>query len=198
MIEACKKMCGKLRGWSGSEYLLSRFFRQTAAPAAIDSHLVYNTQCFPFADYGFFESDKKVSDSFHRYSSYEQRGYVCNVRHTTFIEPIFGFVVTENDEYLKESIPYSNDNLIPPPFVPDRWHGGKKICLSEAISIRYGWNNYWHFYNDAIGTLVFLHSLGISKDIPIVVPEETLQNGYVREVLKNHAYFKNLNFIFQK
>lgn len=197
-----KKIWGKLHRWSTSVcshylYAVKKLVVRTAAPASVDSHLVQFSKWRPFTKYSYYEGNSKIARSFAKYSSYEQTEYICNVKETTLLEPRYGFVVTKNGKYFKESLPYCDDTMTPLPFILNKWRGSKMTCLNEAISIRYGWNNYWHFYNDALGTLFFLHNHGISKDIPIIVPEQALRCHYVREVLKNHEYFKKLTFIFQ-
>ncbi len=202
IFSVMKKIWGKMCIWSNlvcSHYLYAakRIFVKTAVTAPVDSYLIQCTKCRPFTEYGYYEGDSKIALSFDKYSSYEQTEYIYNITESTLIEPQYGFVVTENHTYFKESVPYCDDSMTPPPFVLKARRDRKKIYLNEAISIRYGWNNYWHFYNDAIGTLIFLHNHGISKEIPIVIPEQALQCHYVREVLNNHEYFKKLTFISQ-
>lgn len=171
-----------------------KIFVKPAAPAPVGPYLIYDAKYRPFVTYGTYDDNPEIETSFKRYSLYEQSEYVCNIHHTTFIEPLYGFVVTGGHTYYRESVPYCDDEATPHPCTV---HDGSKICLDEAISLRYGWNNYWHFLNDSISTLLFLHAHGVSKDIPIVIPEKALQYQYVCEVLKNHEYFRKLNFIFQ-
>lgn len=197
-----KQKWGKMCEWSNylfSHYFYAakRIFVKTAVPVSPHSYFVQCTKRRPFSEYCKYEGNPKIARDFEKYSSYEQTEYLCNITETTQIEPQYGFVVTKNHTYFKESVPYCDDTMTPPPFVLNKRCVRNNIYLDEAISIRYGWNNYWHFFNDALGTLIFIQGHVISKDIPIVVPEQALRHHYVREVLKNHEYFKKLTFVFQ-
>jgi len=191
--------------WRGVKLVYPRYsynakamFRQAAAAADVKEHLLYSVASRPFAGRFAYEGSPDISRSFATYSSYQQTGYIGRVRDVTFIEPLFGFVVMNGGQYFRESVPYCDDSSMPPPFVLDNRGYQNRTCFKEAISIRYGWDNYWHFYNDALGTLAFLYSKGVPTDIPVVVPEGALQYSYVREVLKTHKFFKSIHFVFQK
>jgi capsular polysaccharide biosynthesis protein len=72
----------------------------------------------------------------------------------------------------------------------------KYIDLDCAVSIRYNWFNYWHFYNDVIGQLCLLEKLHFDKSIPIIVPKKALNLKYVQDFLDSD-YAKEWNWIFQ-
>lgn len=197
-----REIWNKIRIWSTSVcshylYVARRICAKTAVPALVDPYVIQCAKLRPFVKYGSYEGNSIIGDSFAKYSSYEQMEYICKVTEATLVEPRYGFVVTKEGRYFKESLPYCDDASTPPPFLLDERCDRNLLHLNEAISIRYGWNNYWHFLNDAIGTLLFLHDQGCSMDIPIIVPEQALHCHFVREVLNNHVYFKGLNFVFQ-
>ncbi|MDO9551456.1 DUF563 domain-containing protein [Rhodonellum sp.] len=73
----------------------------------------------------------------------------------------------------------------------------KKIYLKEAISIKYAWQNYYHFFIDTLSQLFFLEENGIPNHIPIVVPNKFPSIKYVQEFLKLSTFVKR-RIIIQK
>lgn len=176
---------------------LKRFLLKKAVPASAESSCSHYQRHKPFINFCDYDDELGIARSFVKYSNIEQIEYIFNMSFVTVVEPTYGFICTKNGEYFRNSIPYCDDYLIPDPYSWNRLSSIRKICLEEAISIRYGWDNYWHFINDAVGTLIFIYDSGVSKNVPIIVPEQALQHNYVREVLFKHDYFKNLKYVFQ-
>lgn len=132
---------------------------------------------------------------YHIFSSYI---YQLN---DSIIEPTYGWIILDRFSVFKFSFPLVGDPWRPKPIKPSfiKFIKGdkKKIHLDEAISVRYGWENYYHFFIDILGQLTLLEEKGIPKTIPIVVPHYFSDIPFVQEFLKISSYIKR-EIIIQK
>ncbi|PZX57796.1 uncharacterized protein DUF563 [Algoriphagus ratkowskyi] len=116
---------------------------------------------------------KKDNPAHYKFLCHILTTYVYNLKNVT-VEPQNGWVILNHFQLFKYSFP----------LVEDPWDGKKKrpsifnyfigkktnIFLDEAISIRYAWQNYYHFFIDTLNQLFLLDKHKVPKHIPIIVP----------------------------
>jgi capsular polysaccharide biosynthesis protein len=118
------------------------------------------------------------------------------------IEPRRSWLIPQPLRILEESFPMVNDpwDAIKPR--PSTWNyvlrGRKTLTLERAISVSYAWHNYYHFFVDALPQLLLLDSLGVSRDIPIVVPQQFATTRFVRDFQQLSTFFDGRTIVVQK
>lgn len=140
-------------------------------------------------------SPNKHSFIHHVYSSYIYR--LSN----TILEPTCGWIILDDFFVFKYSVPLIGDPWRPKPTMPSfiGYKLGREnhTYLDEGISIRYGWENYYHFLIDVLGQIDLLEKNGIPAHIPIVVPYYFESISFVQEFLKLSSFIKR-EIIVQK
>ncbi len=125
----------------------------------------------------------------------------------TYIEPKWGYVITETGCLIEESLTPNFDYHKPPwrvgvaspgAFFKSRRVQGEMVQrYPSVISLRHLWEwNYYHFYLDTIGKLRLFDEAGIPQSTPIVVGRYAMELPFVREVL-GRGQLKNRNWIIQ-
>ncbi len=116
------------------------------------------------------------------------------------IEPVWGWGLRPYFRLIAESHPYwinAEHGWPPYPSISQYLNPFKRIReIPEAISIHYGWDNYYHFHIDTVPVL--LESLiSTYKDIPILAPSAILDIDYVQSFLKSTRLFDQREVIYQ-
>lgn len=121
---------------------------------------------------------------------------VC--RTPSYIEPLHGYVVTDEGVLLSDSMrpnfefqtPNWRLGLPPPPF---RWSpstGRNEVLeVPVAVSLRHWWEwNYHHFFVDVLGKLALLEDAGVGRDVPIVLGRYVRELPFASEALASGAF----------
>ena len=120
--------------------------------------------------------------------------YVRRVQEPAFIEPRWGYVITQRGRLVDSSL---NPNFMhhkrplelgaPDPVNFRRAQSGadKNILhFSEVISLRHFWEwNYYHFYFDVLGKLSLFNDAGLDRKVPFVLGRYAMELPWVRQVL---------------
>ncbi|MFN3998532.1 glycosyltransferase family 61 protein [Algoriphagus sp.] len=143
----------------------------------------------------FFEAPAKHKFILHIYSSYVYK------LENTILEPSQGWIILSKYFVFKFSFPLVEDPWRPKPILPSYIKFalglGKSSHIDEAISLRYGWENYYHFFIDVLGQISILESKGVPSHIPILVPYYFGSIPFVQEFLKLSSFIKR-KLIVQK
>jgi len=127
------------------------------------------------------------------------REYVHRVAEPAYVEPEFGYVMTERGHWLEQSLTPNFEDPITPWRIatpaPWRWLQARQRRTSQVrefdcvISLRHLWEwNYYHFYLDALGKLSLLDEAGLGRDIPIVLGKYALELPFVQQILRRGAF----------
>ena len=154
--------------------------------------------------------DEDVKKTFEYLKNYKNDTYILHYTKPCIIDPDYGWAITENKQLLMHSVPNSYRTIeiggkwgyTPKPerflFIKNK---GKYLHLDKAISINYTGNignNYYHFWDAAMGELCLLKQHGIDLSLPIIIPEITFNAPFfkqLRQILPNLA---KLNWIVRK
>jgi hypothetical protein len=137
----------------------------------------------------------------HDYLVHRFTEYAYEFRLPLVIEPRRSWLIPHPMRVLEESFPMVNDPWDGVKPRPSTWSYAlrqREVTLERAISISYAWHNYYHFFVDALPQLLLLDALGISRDIPIVVPEQFATTGFVRDFQQLSTFFDRRNILVQE
>lgn len=149
----------------------------------------------PFIRYKTSEFDRTINEEFNSWSESGELEYLIHYPRECMIEPYIGWGLDSKNNIIKKSLPYGEaETTVIPHYI--YYKRKKYIDLECAVSIRYNWFNYWHFYNDVIGQMYFLSKNNFDKSIPIVIPQKALDLAYVRDFL-NTGFSKKWKWIYQ-
>jgi hypothetical protein len=135
-------------------------------------------------------SEPDIRDIHRRAEGPEPGEYVCATNGTAFIEPQWGYVITDNARLVEASL-YPNfephnplwriGGASPSDFFRNR---NKGRHFKRVISLRHFWEwNYYHFYFDVLGKLNLLKDVGITDDVPLVLGPYVHEMGWTRQIL---------------
>lgn len=159
----------------------------------IEPYLIHFKRKLPFEKYITEKFESQINCGLNKYFKTEEFEYLlCYNRHCV-LEPRYGWLFS-GEKVFRRSLPYGIDLITPlPNYI--YYKRKKKIKLKEALPLFYNWFNYWHFYNDIMGSLLVLEGIGFDKTIPIIVPEKVLSVLYVKDFF-NTDYSKSWNWLF--
>jgi hypothetical protein len=105
--------------------------------------------------------------------------YVRKVTGPAYIEPVFGYIITEQGCLLEDSMLHNASNLFPPwrqgtPSFPDFQRSIKNSAqvaeYKSVISLRHWWEwNFYHFFHDVLGKMQLMDAIGLPTSMPLVV-----------------------------
>jgi hypothetical protein len=139
------------------------------------------------------EEIKRNNPSYYKFLCDIVTIYIYQIRDAV-LEPESGWVILNSSKIFKYSFP----------LVEDPWDGKKKrpsifnyflrkkksINIDEAISIRYAWQNYYHFFIDTLNQLYLLEQHKIPKHIPLIVPFFFPKIKFVQQFLELSDFIK--------
>jgi hypothetical protein len=136
-----------------------------------------------------------LKECFSRY----QYSYTKNV----LIEPDMGWLINEKKQTIfGRSFPYAFDPYSGGISFPKTFkyiNPLKKLKqVEEAISIRYFWRNYHHFFFDALPQLFLANRLNIPKHIPVIIPISASKLHYVQSFILLNEQLNERPIIWQK
>lgn len=147
-----------------------------------------------FANYVAKEFSEEINQQLNKYSAMEELEYLLEFNKPCFIEPRHGWIISDGNIAFRRSLPYGITELTPLPHYI--YYKRKKWKKFEAgLPLFYNWFNYWHFYNDIIGSLMVLDKLDFDKSIPIIAPERALSVQYVKDFFST-PYSGKWNWVF--
>jgi hypothetical protein len=136
----------------------------------------------------------------------EQDGRIKYSNSAAYIEPVWGYIFTENGILLEDSLepnfyhPKATWRIAMPSYISCLKairNRGNVVRYPLAISLRHFWEwNYYHFYLDVLGKLALLKDNDLLSGIPIILGRYALELQFVSEII-NTGYLKDLNWVIQ-
>jgi len=116
------------------------------------------------------------------------------------VEPRYGWAIPKPFEVFRYSFPYVSDiwdkNKRKPSTL--KYLSPKKIVtVDAALTIRYYWQNYYHFFMDTLSQ-VYLANKYVPADVPILVPHYFHAIKYVQEFLNDSTFLNGRKIIVQQ
>ncbi len=168
-------------------------------PVRTEKYLNYYESGFPFKEFEVTGFPETIQQSFKKYSEAEQYAYVFDYPERCTIEPNAGWCINGDMELLEASIAYAPERNIPVPnFLKYRITPKNRRHIPELISLRFGLENYWHFFNDGIGALYMLYENGYDYNMPVLLPDKIRKKRYFNEFLEISSLSNKVNWVFQK
>lgn len=149
----------------------------------------------PWLKYATENFDPTINKSLNGYSMIVESAYLYHLKLSVFIEPNYGWAILNKTKVIKQSLPFGLHEKTPLPH-HILYQRKKNIKIDKAVSIRYNWMNYWHFYNDVIGQLYMLEKINFDKKIYVIIPESCKSLQYVQHFFKTD-FAKKWNWLFQ-
>ena len=148
-----------------------------------------------------FKDDKQLS--FYLFFTECFTRYLYVYEEPALIEPDFGWLINEKNKTLfSRSFPYAFDPFNSPNPYPKTLkyiNPNKKILrVDEAISIRYSWHNYYHFFIDTLAQFYLADYLDIPKHIPVVIPAQAKDLHYVKSFINLNKQLSVRPIIWQE
>lgn len=159
-----------------------------------EPYIVYLKKNPAFKDYIASEFEEPINQQLNKYGDMEELEYLLEFHKKCFIEPRYGWLVSNRNIVFSRSLPYGISEITPLPHYI-YYKRKNKINLKAGLPLFYNWFNYWHFYNDVIGSLMVLDRNGFDKTIPVIVPEKALSVKYVQDFFKTE-YSRKWNWLF--
>ncbi len=180
------------------KYVLHKVFKTKAvfSKENILQDCIFYKQEFPFINYQTSEFEPAINSLFNKWAFSGELEYLVHYQKKGLLEPHYGWFLNSNDEVIVKSLPYGETGITAlPNYII--YVKRKIIRIKSAVSIRYNWFNYWHFYNDVLGQLYLLDKHNFDKKVPIIIPKEALKLDYVQQFFLTE-YSKRWNWIFQE
>ena len=171
-----------------------------------------------FKDIKININNSDIVTSFKKYGLFKQTEYIANIKIRSIIEPEFGWVITQFNHVLVDSLPYctitgntaydQNNTLkdfkirneVMPSFnrnLMKRINKSSKIFLKRVISLRdISESSYFHIYNDVLSKLILLSKFNITDDIPLVIANKLYSMNFFKNILAL-SNLKNRNWVIQ-
>ncbi len=154
--------------------------------------------------------DEEIRQLFYYIKDYKNDTYLLHYNKPCIIDPNYGWAITEQKLLLMHSVPNSyrsieiggNWGSTPKPerflFIKNKH---KYLHFDKAISINYTGNlgdNYYHFWDAAMGELCLLEKYGIDLSLPIIIPEVTFNTPFFKQLRQLLPHLANLKWIVRK
>lgn|SRR5271165_1159640 len=171
--------------------LINSFFRRIRlGPSSCYAREYSST--FPFSEIRVDGLESPVAERMKWYATRPQKSYFFDYNRIAMSDPQFGWLI-HGHQVIVESVPFGVRHGLSNPSLFAYYFKKKQITpFAMAASIRYGWENYWHFFNDALGEL-----FGIPRDTPIVVPDFVQRTPYIREAFKRTQWLAQRRWVYQ-
>jgi capsular polysaccharide biosynthesis protein len=117
---------------------------------------------------------------------------VREIKGPVFIEPEYGYVITQRGRLIEDSIetnyfaqPAWRIALPSPTAIVRARRRGNVQSFERVVSLRHWWEwNYYHFYLDVLGKIAAFEEIGIAKDVPLLVGRYARQIPWVKQILE--------------
>ena len=161
---------------------------------------LHKMEAYPFKDKIIKIKDPKILKSFKQFSQFKQKEYIVKISKKAFVEPKYGWVISEFNYLLTDSLPYATKLEIPSfnNYIKTRFLANKKIRKEKIIiSLRdISEASYFHFYNDVLNKLILLENFNISKNIPLLISKKLFEKHFFQGALKR-SNLKDRKWIIQ-
>jgi Glycosyltransferase 61 len=176
--------------------LINSFFRRTRlGPSSCYAREYSST--FPFSKIPVHGLESLIAEQMRWYATRPQESYFFDYNRTAMTDPQFGWLI-QRHQVIVESVPFGVRHGLPNPSLSAYYFKKKQITpFAMAASIRYGWENYWHFFNDSLCQLCMLDDFGIPPDTPIVVPDFVQRTPYIHEAFKKTPWLAQRRWVYQ-
>jgi hypothetical protein len=162
-------------------------------------------------------SDSKIKESFNHACIYNQYEYLISCKGRFYIEPVNGWIITDFNKILIDSLPNSNkeipklnkniltNKLIREEVMPSfndylkiRFFSSNSIINEKkVISLRdISEASYFHFYNDFLSKIILLERYNLIQNNPLVISKKLYEKKFFREILEI-SELKEKNWIIQ-
>ncbi len=149
--------------------------------------------------------DNRWRDSYSFVNRWSNETYLMHYNHECYIEPLFGYAINSNKEYMLHTnagsyreIKYGSKygKAIP----PDRFIFTLKKRLATKIDkaiILTGFfgKNYFFAYDQALGQLWLLKQYGIDLSLPVIISKTLFETVFFQEIISITPFLKNINWI---
>lgn len=128
-----------------------------------------------------------------------QDEYLLVYEQPCFIEPRYGWALTETNQLIYPSLGFSRaPHVHKPAASASSLRAGPVDEYPELVSLRdTGEENYYHFYNDVLAKLFFLEErLGLSPDVPLLIAKRLYDQPFFQYFLA-HPYLRNRHWVVQ-
>lgn len=157
---------------------------------------------YPFLDIPDILTTTEKYSSNYRYCFTE---YIYEVKEEIVIEPKFHWLIQKrNREIIKKSMHFCDDpwnpQKLPKPSYINYQLFSEKIHLPKALTVRFLWGNYYHFFYDTLTQILLFDKHVNDPNIPILVPGYIKDVPYIKEFMEisNLLTHKNLVFVQQR
>lgn len=151
----------------------------------------------------FFYPDEELSNvkTIHKkFLAHNFTNYIYLIKDAV-LEPNFGWVIIKSFNIFKYSFPFALDpwdvKKRRPKSIEFLLKGKNMLLVDQAASIKYGWQNYYHFYVDCLTQLAVLDEFDSDNTIPVIVPVDFADSRFIQEFLELSNFIKR-KIIVQK
>jgi capsular polysaccharide biosynthesis protein len=126
--------------------------------------------------------------------------YVYKFDKPVMVEPSLAWVITGKFKIFRKSFPYVQDPWDKPKPKPSvaKFLQPKKIKkIDSCISIRYYWQNYYHFFTDTLAQ-IHLANQHVPMDVPILVPQVFNELRYLKQFKAVSDFLSGREIIVQQ
>lgn len=143
-----------------------------------------------------FSAKKPVIEVLYQ-SSEDKNSVVFCCHGPVYIEPEYGFIITEQGYVIEDSMtpnfPFSQrpfGTAVPSPFrFFKAIRENRVISLDAAISLRHFWEwNYYHFYLDVLGKAELIQTAGVTDSLPLVLARYASTIPFVRPLIERGKF----------
>lgn len=159
-------------------------------------HIVEVKRKFHPERISFFYSDeslRSVKPVYMDFLAHHFSTYIYQIK-DAILEPDFGWVITKAFRIFKYSFPFSQDpwdiKKRRPKTFKYLFKSRKIRELDHAASIKFGWQNYYHFYMDALTQLAILNEFDPENKIPFIVPADFAHFRFVQDFMELSDFIK--------
>lgn len=153
-----------------------------------------------FKDYPIKVQNEKIVNSLSDYNKRNYVEYIYEYKGDIIIEPIYGWGLLSNNEYLSWSLPYHY--YTNPPDIRDylqiKFKSNEIKEYDAIISFRdVGEGNYFHLYDDIISKFSILKNYKeVLKIAPVLIARNVYEQKIFKEIIR-HFNFEGFTFLPQ-
>jgi hypothetical protein len=129
--------------------------------------------------------------------NWDLHGFHFHYNKPCTIEPTLGWGISKDFKLIPQSLWHTYVHLHKPSFFKYLLSPRKKLFLTNAIPLHYGWGSYWHFYNDIIGAIRLADEAGLPLDTPILIAEGLSKTRFFQDVLALSPSLQKRNWVLQ-
>lgn len=127
--------------------------------------------------------------------------YVYDFDYPLTVDPRMGWLIPKAFQMLEQSFPMVNDPwdaVKPRPSTIGYLTHKAVTTLDRAVSVRYLWSNYYHFFLDTLPQFHLLDALGVPREVPVVIPEYVSRIRFVQDFRELSDFLSGREFVVQR